>query len=189
MSFQKRTLLLMFSALSISACASHGPDRHKGPRMEMDPAKMEARREEMQTRFLAKWDYDEDGLVTCDDIALKRSRLFRQLDSDNDGFLTSGEYRYAKFEDKTFLFYDFLTTNKNGDGGVDVDEFVAVPHSAFQRMDADSDCIVSPHEMMAAMHETKMGDPDRDRRGGKEGRGGRKGRGRSGEGGGRGEPF
>ncbi|WP_417460218.1 hypothetical protein [Kordiimonas sp.] len=189
MPFQKTLFIIVSTALVLTACANRGSDGPRGPGgrpdMEMDPAKMEARREEMRTRFLTKWDYNEDGAVTCDDITLSRSRLFRLLDENKDGLLVSGEYRHAKFEDKSFLFYDFLGLDKNGDGGIGVDELIAVPHSQFQSMDDDGDCTISPREMMASMREARMdGGRGGERRGEKGGRGGR-----GGKGGGRGEPL
>lgn len=181
MTYKSTITLALTAAVLFSACASNKPERRqgpggRGPGMEMDPSKMEARRTELRERFLAKWDHNKDGTVACDDITLSRSRLFRRLDQDNDGALVSAEYRHAKFEDKAFLFYDFLGTDKNGDGLIDVDELIAVPHSQFQSMDNDGDCTITPPEMMAAMREARIGaGPDGDQTE-RKGRGGGKGR-------------
>ena len=149
-------LLALSSALLLTACASKRPDDRHGPPQgpAMDPARME----EMVRLYTERWDYNNDGAATCDDINVARSRLFRLLDEDKDGQLTSGEYRHAKFEDKSFLFFDFLRIDTNGDGAVSVDELVAVPNSQFMAADKDHDCRISPNEAMASMRESRMGD-------------------------------
>jgi hypothetical protein len=135
----------------------------------MDPARME----QVYTRFVERWDYNEDGMATCDDVAVQRSRLFKRIDDDKDGLLESGEFRYAKFEDKSFLFFPFDRVDADATGGIDVDEFVAVSHSEFLNIDKNHDCTISQREAMMAMRDT-MGEDN--------GRGGGKGRGKGGRG-------
>ncbi len=119
----------------------------------MDPGRME----QMVSRYIERWDYNNDGAATCDDINVSRSRLFRLLDEDKDGLLASGEYRHAKFEDKSFLFFDFIRVDANGDSRVSVEELVAVPNSQFLAADKDHDCRISPQEAVGAMHDMQMG--------------------------------
>lgn len=164
--------LLLASSL-VAACGGHrGPERREPA--PVDPAKME----QMYYEFVARWDYNEDGVASCDDMALQRSRLFRLLDTDKDGFLSTGEYRYAQFEDKSFMFYDFLRVDKNSSGTITIEELNEVPHSQFQAADKDHDCTISREEAMMALRDSRAGtwgsredSPDGER-GGRGGRGG-----------------
>jgi hypothetical protein len=146
----------------------------------MDPDARQERMEIIHRQFVDRWDYDQDGAATCDDIKTQRSRLFRQLDEDKDGTLTSGEYRHAKFEDKSFMFFDFLRVDTNANGTVELEEMTEVPHSQFLSADKDGDCYISAPEAMATVRDSMM-----QQGGGRGGPGGRGGRG--GRGGGRGD--
>ncbi len=169
-------LILLSTTVALGACASKGPGGpgRGGPPERgamMDPAEREQKMEQVYRQFVQRWDYNEDGEATCDDISTQRSRLFRALDEDGNGELTSGEYRHAKFEDKSFMFFDFLRVDTNSTGKVELEEIIAVPHSQFLNADKNKDCSISPDEAMATIRETMM------QRGGGEGRPGRGGRG------------
>jgi len=162
-------LILLSASLALGACASKGPERGARPdRPEIDPEARAERMEQIYRQFVDRWDYNQDGEATCDDIDTQRSRLFRTLDEDKDGELTSGEYRHAKFEDKSFMFFDFLRVDTNASGRVELEELAAVPHSQFLNADKDDDCSISPPEAMAVVRESMM-------QGGRGGRGGRGG--------------
>jgi len=182
MTIRPALIVALTAVIALTACASKHPDKRGGPppgspgMMQgrgMDPERMKA----LVARYTERWDTDRDGVATCDDVNLARSRLFRVLDEDKDGFLNSGEYRHAKFEDKSFLFFDFLTVDKDHDGAVSVEELVAVPNSQFLAADRDKDCRIAPEEAMAALQDMQMGMGHRGGdheggRGGKRGRGG-----------------
>jgi len=172
-------LILAGAAALLSACAQKGPERMARGGQQMDPEQRAERMERVYTEFVARWDYNGDGKASCDDINLQRSRLFRLLDEDRDGALTSGEYRHAKFEDKSFMFFDFLRVDADGAGGVDVDELAGVPHSQFLNADKDGNCIINRQEAIAMVREIRMGDGESRSQG--RGRGG-KGRGGKGRG-------
>ncbi|WP_081611410.1 hypothetical protein [Kordiimonas gwangyangensis] len=178
MPFKPALALALSASLLVTACAKGGPDGRRGPppgaagmaeHGPMDPERMKS----LVTRYTERWDANNDGAATCDDINLTRSRLFRVLDEDKDGFLNSGEYRHAKFEDKSFLFFDFMAVDKDHDGSVSVEELVAVPNSQFLAADNDHDCRISADEAMMALEEMQrgFGRPESGR-GGKRGRGG-----------------
>jgi len=150
----------------------------------MDPERLE----QIYSRFVERWDYNEDGQATCEDIAVKRSRLFQRLDEDKDGALSSGEYRYAKFEDKSFLFFPYDRVDMDSSTTIDVEEFVAVSHSEFLNIDKDKDCTINRQEAMMAMRET-MGSGREGGRPGGRGKGGKGGRGGPPPGGGMGGPM
>ncbi len=155
-------------AVSLTACAGRGERGRERP--EPSPE----RKAEMVERFTARWDHDRDGTVSCADVAFQRTRLFAQLDTDTDEQLSSGEYRYAKFEDKGFLFHLFADVDTDLSDSVSLSEFQAVTNSRFASADKDGDCIISPEEAVNAMRVEV-----RDRRSGEDGaRGERDGRSR-----------
>lgn len=170
----KSLVLILGASLTLGACANKGPRGPERNRPDMDPEARTERMEHIYKQFVSRWDYNEDGMASCDDIKTQRSRLFKQLDDDKDGTLTSGEYKYAKFEDKSFMFFDFLRVDKNASGVIELDELTEVPHSQFLHADKDGNCTISPPEAMAIVRETMMGSGDERRaRGGKGGRAGK----------------
>lgn len=139
-------LILCASSLILSACASNKrPDR----RAQHDPERMER----MYQTFVNRWDFNEDGKATCDDISVQRSRLFRRLDEDNNGVLSSREFRHARFEDKSFMFFTYDRVDTNASASIDLDEFMTVAHSQFLGMDQDNDCLIDRREALTAMRE------------------------------------
>ena len=163
----KTVILLICTTALVSACASN--KRQGQPRRHMDPVRMER----VYIQFVERWDFNEDGVATCDDIGVQRSRLFNQLDGDKNGELTRSEYRYAKFEDKSFLFFPIDRVDTNASATVNVDEFVAVFHSEFLNIDQDHDCQISQREAVVAMRAIQGGETgDKKRKkGGKHGKG------------------
>lgn len=175
MTLRPALLIALTASITLTACANKRPDERRGPPPGMqdehlDPERMRA----LTAHYTERWDSNNDGVATCDDISLTRSRLFRILDENKDGILNSTEYRHAKFEDKSFLFFDFPTVDKDHDGEVSVEELVAVPNSQFLAADKDGDCRISPDEAMLAVRDMQMGTerPQGGERGGKPRRGG-----------------
>lgn len=158
--------------LILAACAGSqkGPGGRGGAPREI-PSERKA---ELMGRFLVRWDHDRDGSVTCDDVAFERGKLFTLLDTDGDDLLVSGEYRYAQFEDKSFMFHLFTDVDADSSGTVSRDELTGVVHSQFAGLDRDGDCFVSEEEMLTAARERMR---ERRRQEGGEGRGQGRGRG------------
>lgn len=163
--------LTLILALSLTACAGRGD---RGPER---PTLSPERRAELAERFTVRWDHDRDGIVTCADVAFERASLFTLLDTDENKELASAEYRYAKFEDKSFLFHLFDDVDIDHSGSISLQELQEVSHSQFASVDKDGNCIVSEEEAVEAMREQA-----RTRREGGE-RQGERGRGRGGRGG------
>lgn len=162
-------ILALITVSLLAGCAGNRDDRRKRP--ELSPE----RKAELYVRFVRRWDLNADGQVTCVDVNLQRRALFSVLDKNSDELLTSDEYRFAKFEDKSFLFHLFTDVDTNGDGAVSLRELDSVTHSQFTSLDKNGDCIVSELEAEAEARERA--------RDGREGRGGKdKGR-REGRGG------
>lgn len=146
-------------SLGLIACAGSNDRGSKRP--ELSPE----RKAELYERFVRRWDLNADGQVTCVDVDLQRRALFSVLDKDSDEQLTSGEYRYAKFEDKSFLFHLFSDVDVNSSGAISFEELNGVTHSQFTSLDKNGDCLVSELEAEAEARERA--------RDGREGRGGR----------------
>lgn len=157
----KTMILLCSTALILNACASQ-----KG--LENRPPRDSKHLERLSANFINRWDYNEDGNATCDDILVQRSRLFKRLDEDNNGELNSREYRHARFEDKSFMFYEIDRIDGNGSTTVDLNEFIAVTHSQFFNIDKNADCTIDRQEALTAM---RNNNPDAAQR--KRGKGGR----------------
>lgn len=169
----------IITSLLLTACAGPGGGR---PEPQERPEPSPERRAEMTARFLAKWDKNGDDLLTCEDVALERKALFVTLDEDGSETLTSGEFRYAKFEDKSFLFHLFSEVDNDKSGDISVQEMQAVTHSQFEGIDKDGDCLVNEQEIMLAMRNQMRSErAGREGREGREGRGGRGGRGGPGQ--------
>ncbi len=139
---QKTKLLLLLSATSVflGACSKKEID----PISQIPPE----RAAQIYDRVTKEWDENRDGTATCADIAIRRRALFNIVDADKNGNLWPGEYRLAKFEDKSFLFFEFPVADTNDSSRIELTEFLAVPHSKFQGIDANSDCIISKEEAL-----------------------------------------
>lgn len=179
----KPSFTTVFSAIltasMVGACAGpggKGPGRGgPGQRPEHRPEMTPERKAEMFERFTMRWDHDGDGSVTCADVAFERAQLFARLDADKNDGLASGEYRFAKFEDKSFMFHLFSDVDADRSGEISLDELKSATHSRFNSIDRDGNCIVTPEETAAQAGKRLRG--PRPKGGEKPGPGGRRGRG------------
>jgi len=162
-------ILALITLSLLAGCANNRDDRRKRP--ELSPE----RKAELYERFVRRWDLNADGQVTCVDVNLQRRALFSVLDKNADEKLTSGEYRYAKFEDKSFLFHLFTDVDTNTDGTISLMELDGVTHSQFTSLDKNGDCIVSELEAEAEARERARDGREASGGRGKGGRGGRGG--------------
>ena len=101
-------------------------------------------------RFLKNYDIDRDGEITCADGALKRSKTFAELDKDSNGELDAGEYRFAKFQDRAFLYIELSDVDTDQSLTISEPEFTGVPNSEYLALDGDGNCSVSREEIIAA---------------------------------------
>lgn len=160
--------ILALTIISVlSACASDRRDKRERPELSSE------RKAELYERFVRRWDLNADDQVTCVDVNLQRQALFSVLDKDSDTQLTSGEYRYAKFEDKSFLFHLFTDVDVNSSGTISFEELNGVTHSQFTSLDKNGDCLVSELEAEAEARERARDGRERPGRKGKDGPGGR----------------
>ncbi len=137
-------VLALTAACLLAGCAGNRSDRRERP--EPSPE----RKAEIYQRFLTLQDTNGDGEVTCADIQRERVLLFGLLDADDSKSLIRSEYRYAKFEDKSFLFHAFPDVDTDISGGISLAELSAVSDSQFTAADKDANCIISKEEAVAA---------------------------------------
>jgi len=146
-------LLALATACLLAGCASNRGDRRERP--EPSPE----RKTEIYQRFLTLQDTDGDGSVTCADVQRERVLLFSLIDSDDSKNLIRSEYRYAKFEDKSFLFHTFTDVDTDTSGGISLAELSAVSDSQFTAADQDADCVVSKEEAVIAAQDQFQSKP------------------------------
>ncbi len=96
------------------------------------------------------WDFDHDGVVTCDEWRQYAGKLFAEVDQGRKGYLTAAEFRNVAGQDKLFETADFAYFDINGDGVVNQAEFVERPNPAFRLLDRDNDCRLTNEELVAA---------------------------------------
>lgn len=140
----KHVVTALIIAVTLTACAS----RRKAP--ERPPLKPE-QKQTLYNRLVTRWDFDKDGAVTCNDITVQRRSLFIELDTDNNDLLSVSEYRFARFEDKSYLFYTYQEVDIDKAPGLSFTEFNAVSHSQFVGFDRDKNCTVSIDEASDAL--------------------------------------
>lgn len=134
-------ILLIFT---VGACAS------KRQFQEPTPEMREKMRAEMQKTINAR-DTNEDGRLTCEDIALNREILFKTVDENETLTLDNEEYYNLHWHDKLYIFLQLKDDDLNRDGVVTLEEFQERPDPFFFSADKDQDCILSPQELKAGM--------------------------------------
>lgn len=162
-------VLALTTACMLVGCAGNRDARREGPKLSPE------RKAQLYERFVRRWDLDADRQVTCADVNLQRRALFTVLDTDSNELLTSGEYRYVKFEDKSFLFHLFPDVDTDSSGSISFTELNGVKHSRFASLDKNGDCIISEIEAEAEARERAhdgRARPEDGKRGGHRGRGG-----------------
>jgi Ca2+-binding EF-hand superfamily protein len=129
---------------------------------------------------LKQFDLDADGKLTRDELGRALHIEFDKWDKDKDGVLNTEEARALNDERRKTPNGLSPVFDWNADGHIDFKEFANQLLSLFDRLDADSDGVLTEQEMMRpAMGPGGPGGP-----GAPGGRGGGGGRGRHGGGGG-----
>ncbi len=161
-------VLALISVCLLAGCANNRDDRREGPKLSPE------RKAQLYDRFVRRWDLNADSQVTCEDVNLQRRALFAVLDADSDNQLTSSEYRYVKFEDKSFLFHLFSDVDRDSSGAISLSELNDVKHSQFVSLDKNNDCIISEAEAEVEARERARDGRARPEGGGRGGRGGKR---------------
>lgn len=133
------------------------------------------------------WDRNHDGQVTCGEWQAYVVELFGIADKPKDDAL--GEEEFAKLvkTDRLFASANLAYWDANKDGKVAKAEMMEHPNPAFTILDRDTDCTLSPTELLAARSVQPSSDgPPGGGRGGPGGGSGPPGGGSGGMGGGMG---
>ena len=106
------------------------------------PAAAPAQGKRNRMKSLQKMDANADGKIARDEWK-GQPQGFDTLDSDQDGFLTSVEFRQAARDKGAKMFNQF---DANSDGKIARDEWTHKPR-AFDRLDANADGFLTPDEL------------------------------------------
>ena len=105
--------------------------------------------------FIENWDLNEDGEVTAEEAAERRSDVFAAFDSNEDGILDAEEYvlfDQARAEDQKgrpgrrhgpARGMTLEANDVDGDGAVSEDEFIGRTAEWIARIDRDGDGVVT----------------------------------------------
>jgi hypothetical protein len=101
-------------------------------------------------RAAPTWDFDRDGIVTCDEWKQYAGQLFSAADSGNKGYLTAVDFATLVKTDHLFEAADFAYFGGGRDGRVTRAAFVDKPNPAFRLLDKRKDCRLTSEELRAA---------------------------------------
>jgi len=93
------------------------------------------------------WDFNHDGVYTCDEWKKYADQLFTLADRNRDGFLNTSEFATIRRAEHTFADADLDYFDDNRDGKVSRAEFVNKPSLFITRFDQNADCRVTSDEM------------------------------------------
>lgn len=96
------------------------------------------------------WDRNHDGQVTCGEWQAYIVELIASADKSKDGALNEEEFAKLIQTDRLFASANFAYWDTNKDGKVTKAEMMDHPNPAFTVLDRDTDCVLSPTELLAA---------------------------------------
>lgn len=96
------------------------------------------------------WDRNRDGQVTCVEWQAYVVELVASADKSKDGTLSEEEFAELVRIDRLFATAGFAYWDTNKDGKVTKEEMMERPNPAFTVLDRDTDCVLSPAELLAA---------------------------------------
>ncbi|MEE8294547.1 MAG: hypothetical protein V3R64_02440 [Sphingomonadales bacterium] len=140
-------LILIFA---LGAC---GPKRQRigDPPPELTPEM----REQLQQR-LNSYDLNQDGIVSCEDVAIRRTELFTIVDEDKSGGLDQREYMELRWHDKLYVLLELSNDDRDHNGQISLEEFQERSDPYFRRLDKDRDCIITVEEYQVELLTTQQ---------------------------------
>jgi len=99
-------------------------------------------------RFMQRFDSNNDGKVTQEEINKVKSELFSKYDVDGNGVLSLEEWQTMRQDrQKERISQRFNRHDANGDGGISQEEFMAKSNLMMERMDSNVDHMIDQDEM------------------------------------------
>jgi hypothetical protein len=103
---------------------------------------------------LMNWDFNHDGVFTCENWKRYMTQLFNRADKQKRGFITANEFEAIKAADPMFANADFGYFDEQKKGRITRSEFVDRPSPFFARYDTKHTCRVARNEINAAASAT-----------------------------------
>lgn len=110
------------------------------------------RRADRAGQRFARLDANHDGAITQDEYLAAATALYRQFDTQRTGRVTAGEIAAApKAQERAERAAKRIVKHldRNGDGVVSQDEYLAAARRRFNRLDRNADGFISADEMPA----------------------------------------
>jgi hypothetical protein len=99
---------------------------------------------------LLNWDFNHDGVFTCENWKRYMTQLFNNADRQKRGYLTATEFEAIKSADPMFANADFDYFDERKKGRITRSDFVDRPSPFFVRYDTKHTCRVARAEINAA---------------------------------------
>jgi hypothetical protein len=104
------------------------------------------------------WDFDKNGVVTCDEWKNYISTSVRESDGDGNGSLDASEFTKMAQNDRLFEVADLKYYDSNGDGRASLEEITGKPNVAFKMLDKNGDCQIDRNETVQIISRDKEKD-------------------------------
>jgi EF hand len=105
------------------------------------------------------WDYNHDGVYTCEEWKRFSDQLFVAADKNRDGFIDAKEFPLIQKMDPALAEADLGYFDDNGDNKLSRKEFVDKPSPFILRFDSNGDCRVTPQELKGGGTAPQKGAP------------------------------
>jgi len=98
--------------------------------------------------YLKRFDLNNDGQVTQEEINKVKSEQFAKYDSDGNGILSSEEWQAMRQDRvKERMARRFAHHDSNGDGGISQEEFMSRATHMMDRLDSNGDHVIDKDEL------------------------------------------
>ncbi len=146
-----RALMTIASLLALGACSHEGFGGHAGHRGEHGSGGPDTHGEPAAGLQLKHFDLDGDGNVSRVELDRGLHAMFAKYDVDHDSVLSATEARALNQALTTEIPGASPVLDWNADGHIDFNEFANQWLSLFERLDANSDGVVTAEEMTPRM--------------------------------------
>lgn len=150
------TALALGCALAAAACAHSGPPRQGRGGPAGDAGGFVA---QPIALVMSDFDADHDRTITRDELEAGAAAAWRELDENGDGDATPFELEawQARALGSTEATPGRVTFDRNLDGRITEEEFLAALRNQFQRLDADGNAALARAELVRLVEPTFPG--------------------------------